>query len=382
MLNTVWVYGTMGTKSACWTVITWLSIENLKCWSVEVLTILMRYFFPFWNLNSEYSPTDPFLFFPLMRELSAGTPGDWRSLNHKSNTGVWYQSWRITAPRSTSQSALVGPLMRRGPTSPSEYWSEKWLWYHVVPYVVARNRYVKEWPGGIGHWVIPGTPSMAPVPFWSNPCQWTEVLVSIFRVVRLTHCISSCLSHEPRSNLPNLPRLAAPGTDCCTPSSSAQHHQAPSWHCPQSGNTASWAHKRKMYLDSSPSIGGYIVIISVNIIFSPLLSIDTRACKGHEKQVCNTQPQPHHWVPEEDACSSFYNSKQSFPNQRIARAMLPTLDSNYKAPCPNLGEMNVDQARNDWPSLWRFRNGRDGRSHSLLWYPRRVIFIASRREEN
>ena len=53
-------------------------------------------------------------------------------------------------PRSTSQLELVGPLIMRGPRRPSEYWRVKWLWYQVVPYVVARKRYVKDWPGGIG----------------------------------------------------------------------------------------------------------------------------------------------------------------------------------------------------------------------------------------
>lgn len=65
--------------------------------------------------------------------------------------------------------------MTMGPKAPSAYWEEKCEWYHVVPYVSAMNVYVKVFPGAIGHWVMPGTPSIHGVPFCRKPCQCTDV---------------------------------------------------------------------------------------------------------------------------------------------------------------------------------------------------------------
>jgi len=46
------------------------------------------------------------------------------------------------------------------PTTPLPYCAEKWEWYQLEPYWVARNLYVKVPPlGGMGHSVTPLAPS-------------------------------------------------------------------------------------------------------------------------------------------------------------------------------------------------------------------------------
>lgn len=92
---------------------------------MPVFTKRNKWVFPGVRVVSAYFPPAADVIVPLIKILSAvGGPLACKDAALTVNVVEWNQSLSGNAPRSISQSAVVGPLMIMGPTIPSPYCTE------------------------------------------------------------------------------------------------------------------------------------------------------------------------------------------------------------------------------------------------------------------
>lgn len=98
---------------------------------------------------------------------------------------IIYISWAVYNNWTLEASGILGAVMRMIPRRSVKLCSHLLallvhLYRSIFSYIPGRTEdiftlYVKLCPGGIGHWVTPGTPSIHGVPVCKKPCQWIVV---------------------------------------------------------------------------------------------------------------------------------------------------------------------------------------------------------------